>query len=271
MQPSQYDPHQQNYAPQPQQQYGPPQQGWGPPSTPPQAPPAPQQQSFDGFVSPANLSETGGGPKPRNLIGCVVVYMPKSVHVGTAYKSTAAKESVLADLIVVSSPNGSIEYGDSGDRENPRPNTHRIVTPCFFPSVMIGNGQVMNALRSHIGGKPVLGTLVWGQQAILFNKVEDPAVNAEAGRICMAHFAGQMQWPAPEPLAGPGSASGYTDPNAVAQQLGQQQYPANPQAQPQGAPSWGQAQQQAPQAWGQAQQQAPQGWPAPGAPGNAGM
>lgn len=138
--------------PQPQQgyQYPPAQQLPANPAptqfvNPGEAPPPAVPAAPLGFQDPA-----GGGVAPgaRHLEGRTVVIRPRRVDETSNYQGQARPTAYL-DLYVIDG--GPLVFGDSEDRANPRPPTHRIDTPAYFENMMMGNTMVVSEVRSKLG------------------------------------------------------------------------------------------------------------------------
>jgi hypothetical protein len=214
-----------------------------------------------------------GTPAPRHLLGRTIIMVPKRVDENAKYDGQS-RPNAYVDLYVIDG--GPITYGDSEDKANPRPPTHTVATPCFFPNVMIGNDAFVSEVRSKLGpnGQPTglsVGVVVKPQGKRYYamtpcstdeNRNDRPDGDARrqaAQDIYMRHQSGEWTPPVPTPLG-----------QVAPPQAPQVNYSQPPQAQqfnyaPQSAPP-------VQQGWpvtDAAQQQAPQGVPGsmPPAPG----
>lgn len=262
----------QQYAPQPvPQQYQQPQ-----PMTPQQfhqagaAPaPGPSASVELGFQDP---SRSGGlSPAARHLVGRTVVMVPKRVDETAKGLDGNSRPTAFFDLYVIDG--GPLVFGDSEDRANPRPPSHSIDTPCYFPDVMMGNSGIVGEIRSKIGadGRPtglsvgVLERGTKGNKPYLMTKCEKTiegqdrpdgaARRAEAQRIYFAHRDSTWVAPRPVPLAQQQAPAGQGVVN-YGQPPQAQQFAHYPEDQQQYAPQQAYAQ---PQQYAQAPQQ---GYPA---------
>lgn len=150
----------QQYAPQQGYPYAPPQQmppnpspypaGAAPQFTDPGQVPQPAPAPALGFQDP-----TGGvlAPSARHLEGRTIIIRPRRVDESTKYQGQERPTAYL-DLYVIDG--GPMIFGDSEDRANPRPPTHRIETPAYFENIMIGNTAFVQECRAKLGpdGRP---------------------------------------------------------------------------------------------------------------------
>lgn len=250
-------------------QYGQPQPAYPGPAAvghpgPPQAPAyAPGQQFVQptpatapvptppglGFQDPARQVGSGN-PAPRHLVGRTIVMVPKRVDENAKYDNQS-RPTAYVDLYVIDG--GQIIYGDSEDRTNPRPPTHSVDTPCFFPNAMIGNDAFVNEIRSKLGpgGVPTglsVGVVVKpsGKRYYAMTRCETDENNrdrpdgaqrrAAAQDVYMRHQAGEWTPPVPTPL---GQMAPPAAPPVNYAQQGQAPYQGaayapQPQAAPQG-------------------------------------
>jgi hypothetical protein len=211
------DPRYAQYPPTPPQQqvsqgyqYPPPQQL---PANPSPTPPAAAPEL--GFQDPSRSA--GLSPAARHLVGRTVVLVPKRVDETAKGLDGNSRPTAFFDLYVIDG--GPLVFGDSEDRANPRPPTHSIDTPCYFPDVMMGNSGIVGEIRSKIGadGRPtglsvgVLERGTKGNKPYLMTRCEktiegqdrpDGATRrAEAQGIYFAHRDGSWTPPKPVPLA----------------------------------------------------------------------
>lgn len=149
------------YAPAPQPQYPPqgqPPAGYGQPYPPQQQPP----QGGAALSQPAPKLSTGGGnaggswPKMRHLQGCTLIFVPIRVDEDRTIvvnrpggvKEVVSQPEAYFHLIVVDSPNGVIQYGDSQDNDNPKPLAWERATPCMFTNVNDYGWGPVNEIRN---------------------------------------------------------------------------------------------------------------------------
>lgn len=141
-----------------------PQQQGYPYATPQQLPPNPS--AFPAGAAPqfVNPGETpaaapalgfqdpsgGGGASPaaRHLEDRTIIIRPRRIDETSSYQGQSRPTAYL-DLYVIDG--GPLIFGDSEDRANPRPPTHRIETPAYFENVMIGNTAFVSEVRSKLG------------------------------------------------------------------------------------------------------------------------
>lgn len=213
-----------------------------------------------GFQDPSR-GAGAGNPGPRHLIGRTIVMVPKRIDKDSKYDGQA-RPTAYADLYVIDG--GPITYGDSEDKASPRPPTHVIETPAFFPNAMIGNQAFVTEIESKLGpnGQPTglsVGVVVKPDGKRYYamtpcatdergnDRPDGAARRAAAQDIYMRKQSGEWIPPLPVPL---GQAAPPVQPGTVSY--------AQPPQQPQYA-------QYAPQSAPPVQMQ-PQGAPAPGMP-----
>ena len=209
--------------------------------------PTPQPQFAEpGVTPPAPALQfqdpSGGGvaPSARHLEGRTIVIVPRRVDESTKFQG-ADRPTAYLDLYVLDG--GPMVYGDSEDKANPRPPTHRIETPAFFENVTMGNTMIVSEVRAKLGadGRPTglaLGVVQRGNRGnrpYMLTKCEkdldgnvrpDGAQRRElAMQVYQAHTAGAWQSPKAQPLA-----------VAAAMPTAQVNY-GQPPAQPQGWPA----------------------------------
>jgi hypothetical protein len=215
------------------QQYGQPQQGYPYPA-PQQLPPNPS--AFPAGAAPqfVNPGETpapapapslgfqdpsgGGGASPaaRHLEGRTIIIRPRRVDENSSYQGQSRPTAYL-DLYVIDG--GPLVFGDSEDRANPRPPTHRVETPAYFENVMIGNTAFVSEVRSKLGpdGRPTglaLGVVqrgTRGQRPYMITtcakdldgnvRPDGEQRKALAQQVYQAHEQGAWQPPKAVPLA----------------------------------------------------------------------
>jgi hypothetical protein len=198
-------------------------------------PPAPQSTTELGFSDPS-----GGvaNPTARHLDGRTIVIVPKRVDEQAKYQGQD-RPTAYFDLYVIDG--GPIMYGDSEDRANPRPFTHTIETPAYFPDAQSGNVLFVNEVRSKLGpnGQPTgmaLGVVQRGNRGkkpwlltrcekdMDGNERQDGAARRDAAqRLVFAHRSGEWQPPRATPLA---QAQAPAVPQVAYGQSGPQQYGA---------------------------------------------
>lgn len=172
---------QQGYYGAPQQGYAPPPQQYPPqPAPPAQAPPAPAAPTGGAALPavPPPLA-TGGGnaggswPKMRHLQGCTLIFVPlrvdeeRTVVVNrNGVKAVEPQPEAYFHLIVVDSPTGKIQYGDSLDESDPKPLAWERATPCLFTNVNdYGWGPVSEVRNALAAGEPArVGVVERGTQ-----------------------------------------------------------------------------------------------------------
>lgn len=167
----------------PQQQYPP--QGYGQPQpygapqqqpqyAPPMPPaPAPQQQPpAQALARPAPALSTGGGnvggswPKMRHLQDCTVIFVPLRVDEDAKDQAGKPQPEAYFHLIVVDSPTGVIQYGDSQDSAAPKPLAWERATPCVFTNVNDYGWGPVNEIRNALaaGEEARVGVVERGTQ-----------------------------------------------------------------------------------------------------------
>lgn len=197
----------------PQTPQFPPQYAPNPATFTPQAPPAPQSALELGFSDPS-----GGvaNPTARHLLGRTIVIVPKRVDDAALYQGQP-RPTAYFDLYVVDG--GPLLYGDSEDRANPRPFTHTIETPAYFPDAQAGNVLFVNEVKSKLdpSGRPTGMALGVVQQGTRGNKpflltrcekdvdgnerADGEARRQAAQKLVFAHRSGEWQPPRATPLA----------------------------------------------------------------------
>lgn len=210
--------------------------GYPPPPLPPPMPPQP------GPAAPQQIGTVdarGGGdalPALRNIEGRTIIMIPKShTTQEPKYQGQPGEvvESITVQLHVLDG--GDLIYGDSQDKMNPRPHTHRISTPCVFEGVRITDRKaILDELRPFVGtGTGPQGRIVKGVRAYLFAglKPDDP-VRGLLQQHVDACNQGRFVNPAPVKLDNPaqgwpqGSVPAAPVPGQWASQA--QQYPPQP-------------------------------------------
>lgn len=246
-QPPQQQPWPANYQQQPAQAPG----GW------PQAAPAPQPQQPPTPPAPpvntnyqwddSNTDPTRGGgvsPAARELVGRTVIIAPKSIDESASYNGQS-RPTAIVDLYVIDG--GPLQYGSSQDPMKPRPATHVVETPAFFPGAMMGQSEIVKEIRTKLGKGLIVGIVGKGTRAFMIQRC-DSVDNGEqrkamAKQVWDAHHANTWTPPTPQPLemapAGYGVVNYGQPPQGQPQQWGAPvQQPAYPQPVPASAQQW---------------------------------
>jgi hypothetical protein len=264
----------------PQAYSGAPVQQFAQPQAAPAAPPS------LGFQDPSR-GVGGSSPAVRHLINRTVVMVPKRVDQSSKYDGQV-RPTAYVDLYVIDG--GPLTFGDSEDRVNPRPPTHTVETPAFFPNAMIGNQAIVSEIESKIdpSGRPTgisVGVVVKPEGKRYYaltpcatdekrnDRPDGAQRRAAAESVYMRHQSGDWTPPVPVPLGQAPTPQAptmsYGPPLGVLTNHGQPEFTyANPNPQwaagpgglyPAGDPRYAQqaAQQSAPPV-----QQVAQGWPA---------
>jgi hypothetical protein len=223
-----------------------------------------------GFQDPSR-GVGGSSPAVRHLLNRTVVMVPKRVDQSSKYDGQV-RPTAYVDLYVIDG--GPLTFGDSEDRVNPRPPTHTVETPAFFPNAMIGNQAIVSEIESKIdpSGRPTgisVGVVVKPEGKRYYaltpcatdekrnDRPDGAQRRAAAESVYMRHQSGDWTPPVPVPL---GQA-----PTPQAPTMNYGQHPANQDGYygPAGPVQYG-----PPAGYGQAFQQSTpvqqvaQGWPA---------
>lgn len=173
-------------------------------------------QSNNPFTSP---DAPGGGekaPRPRDMVGALVAYCPRSITLAGAPGNTTGvggsepRDRVTADLIILDMP-APIEFGGSPEYEqDPKPHTSRIVPgqPAKFTGVWVGNTNIVRALAP--GGQPLVGAMVLGriersnvgQRPFNLVDVAGTPDMTKAVDIYTRISMGQLAYQEPQPISG---------------------------------------------------------------------
>ena len=197
------------------------------PQFPPQYAPNPNvPQTQATYVPPQaapaldlGFSDPSGGvanPTARHLLNRTIVIVPKRVDENAQYQGQP-RPTAYFDLYVIDG--GPLLYGDSEDRANPRPFTHTIETPAYFPDAQAGNVMFVNEVKSKLNpaGRPTGMALGVVQQGTRGNKpflltrcekdvdgnerADGEARRQAAQKLVFAHRSGEWQPPRATPLA----------------------------------------------------------------------
>lgn len=177
------------------------------------------------FSNPIAPGAPDPAPRPRDLEGCLVAYIPKAFTAAGApgndqpNGSIQPRDRVTADILLLDVPKvargvhqpapGMVYFGGSPDwDQDPKPHYLQVAGPAFFEGAWVNNQNIVRALAPN--GQPLLGQMILGrivrssvgQKPFNLVAVDGTPDMALAIQIHSAIGMGQVAYQQPMPIPG---------------------------------------------------------------------
>jgi hypothetical protein len=177
------------------------------------------------FSNPIAPGAPDPAPRPRDLEGCLVAYIPKAFTAAGApgndqpNGSIQPRDRVTCDVLLLDVPKvargayqpapGVVYFGGSPDwDQDPKPHYLQVQGPAFFEGAWVNNQNIVRALAPN--GQPLLGQMILGrivrssvgQKPFNLVAVDGTPDMALAIQIHSAIGMGQLAYQQPQPIPG---------------------------------------------------------------------